>query len=1248
MADYNLGTASGRIVVDGSGASKGFNVARRSAGAFFDVVKMRIDGVTALGRRMAVTGGTSVAAFGAMIKTAANFQQAMSGVYAVANATEKQQEQLRQKAIQLGKDTVFSASEAANALEELVKAGVPVEDILNGAADAAVALAAAGGVSIPEAATIAANAMNQFGLKGKQVTGIADILAGVANTSAADVTTLGTSLQQTGAVANLAGLSFRDTAVALGEMADAGVGGSDAGTSLKQMLLNLIPTTDKQVSTMEDLGLITTNLKKANQALVKEGLKPTAKSYAEAENRLRDYVARTTGAQKGSLKVKTEVQKLMYATGGMSNQLFDAAGNVKNLRSLQDILFKSTKNLTRQQKLNAFQIIFGSDSMRAAAILAGKGAKGYDKFSESVAKTKAADVAKKRLDNLDGAVQQFQGSMETVAITIGTVFLPMVTKIVNGVTAILNAFIGLPHGVQVAIAIFGLLLSSGTLLIGLFLAFLPVIAGFLVHMLALRAIGTVVSGFRLFYAELRAGTGVLAATQLGMARTATEVKTLGLRTLFTGRLMVGFGKAMLFVGKALKAALLNPYVIALLALVAVGILLYKKWKPFHDLVDKIAAALKGYLLEAWAALKRGVADALKVLQQFGDWVKSVLLPVLEQVGGKIVRQLVQAWSQIKTAIVSQLLPAFQQMIGSFNQAKDTVNKDVVPALQRLWQHVEPVVQAIGHFASVVGGKLLSVLITVGKFIITTILPILIKLFGVFAGIGIKAILNFALGIIQALTGVFQIIGGFIKLVDDIFHGRWGKVWQDALQILKGFGNLLGGLFRDALAIPIALIQSFGGKIVNAFKSMIGGLFGGSGGGGGGAGPLHFIPAFFEAAFKLVVTIVTTYLDIVKGIITGVLTVVKGIWDAYWGLFGPVVKAVFGLIAAIIELFWVIVKGVFLLGLMFIFGLVKAVFGFIAKRIKADMNTIVTIVRAVWGAIKSVFQTVMGFIKSFIAREWRGLSRIFGPPLRAVLGIVKAVFGTIKNFVTSRIRAVVGVVRSSSNAIKDVFSSVWRSLSGIVSSAWGRVTSAVSKGIGHVKTAMGKVKDAVTGPLKDFATDMFNAGAALIQKLIDGIGSKINAVTDKIHSLTNKVKGFLPGSPIKTGPLVSWNDGGAGKRLIGLLAKGMEDTKPVDNAIKSLARFVNKQALDLTPVIDAQPTILAGGPGRSTRPALATTHPSTARTRQRPNGDGGGGVPRSRILDGKLRIDEDGVAFFEGIAEDVVDDHERHNGSRGRQ
>lgn len=373
-------------------------------------------GLAALGSKIGGIGSTIGTAFGAAalggiaalgagltasVAAASTFEAAMSGIKAVSGATAAEMESLTAAALDLGAKTSFSATEAADGIGELVKAGVSIQDVLGGGAAAALNLAAAGGIEVAEAAEIASNAMNVFSLSGADVGHVADVIAGAANASAIDVHDFGMSLSAVGAVAATVGIGFDDLGTAVAVMGQAGIKGSDAGTSLKTMLLNLSPATDKAAGVMKQLGIIT-------------------------------------------------------ADG--SNQFFDATGKAKSLSEVAGVLATATSGLTEQQKLQALQTMFGTDAIRAAAIMAKAGAAGFDEMATSIGKVTAADVAKTRLDNLKGSIEQLKGSLETAGIHIGTLLIPGIRSMVDGLTEGINSGIDiikkLPSAWDSAVAAF--------------------------------------------------------------------------------------------------------------------------------------------------------------------------------------------------------------------------------------------------------------------------------------------------------------------------------------------------------------------------------------------------------------------------------------------------------------------------------------------------------------------------------------------------------------------------------------------------------------------------------------------------------------------------------------------------------------------------------------------------------------------------------------------------------------------------
>jgi TP901 family phage tail tape measure protein len=170
-------------------------------------------------------GGAMVVGVGAAVTQAANFEQKMADVKSVSGATADEMSKLGDLAKEMGMKTAFSATEAAGGIEELIKAGLTVEQIINGGLEASLNLAVAGNLQLAEAAEIASTALNSFKSDGLSAATAADILAGAANASATDVQEMKFGLSMVSAVASGIGLTFRDTATSLALFAQNGLKG---------------------------------------------------------------------------------------------------------------------------------------------------------------------------------------------------------------------------------------------------------------------------------------------------------------------------------------------------------------------------------------------------------------------------------------------------------------------------------------------------------------------------------------------------------------------------------------------------------------------------------------------------------------------------------------------------------------------------------------------------------------------------------------------------------------------------------------------------------------------------------------------------------------------------------------------------------------------------------------------------------------------------------------------------------------
>lgn len=298
---------------------------------------------------------------------AMDFEQQISAISALGGVSSEVKSQVEQLAFDLGSSTKFSALEAAQGMEELLKAGLNIDQIMTGGAQGALDLAAAGSLEVADAAEIASVALNTFRSDNLSVARAADILAGGANASATSVQELKFGLSQAAVNAANVGLSFEDTATTLSLFANNGLKGSDAGTSLKTMLLRLQPTTEKTEALFGELGL----------------------------------------------------------------QFFNAEGQMKSMAEVADILRDKLGGMTDEQRQLTLFELFGSDAIRGANILFKEGGEGIEKMNKEMNKFTAQEVAAEKTNNMAGAWERFMAAVDTIKIQAIQGLFPIITPLVD-------------------------------------------------------------------------------------------------------------------------------------------------------------------------------------------------------------------------------------------------------------------------------------------------------------------------------------------------------------------------------------------------------------------------------------------------------------------------------------------------------------------------------------------------------------------------------------------------------------------------------------------------------------------------------------------------------------------------------------------------------------------------------------------------------------------------------------------------
>lgn len=536
-----------------------------------------------------------------------NFNDAMSQAAGALDKPMSEMEDLRQLAIQTGQDTVFSATDAGNAITELAKGGLTEADIKAGALKTTMDLAASSGMDLGEAANVVVQTMGAFGLSANESAEAANALAGAAAASSTDVEPLTQALAQCSAGAKNAGWSIQETTAVLARFADAGIEGSDAGTSLKTMLQRLAAPTDSAATMIEQLGIQT-----------------------------RD----SNGDLLGASEIAEELQNKL---GGLDSASRDAA----------------------------LSTIFGSDAMRAATVMMNSGTEGLQKYIDAANDQEAAQrLANSQMSDGSRAIEELKGSLETAAIQIGDTLAPIVQKVAELITALVNKFSALPEGVQQVIVVVGILVAA----LGPLLMVIGQIS------LGISAVAGALSKL--------SGNGGVATKLVG-----------GIKTAVTG--LLGMITA-------------HPVIAVITAIIAALVTLYNKCEWFREGVNRILKAIRDGFFVAWDGIVEFFTETIP--NAWNEMLSSLLAnPTIRTIVTTItdsftklkenlngiwngIKQLAQnAWEFIKNATLAPVLLMIDLVTGDFEKLKsdlENILNNIKNAVANIWDSIKEITSNI--------------------------------------------------------------------------------------------------------------------------------------------------------------------------------------------------------------------------------------------------------------------------------------------------------------------------------------------------------------------------------------------------------------------------------------------------------------------------------------------------------------------------------------------------------------------------
>ncbi|WP_314905009.1 phage tail tape measure protein [Selenomonas artemidis] len=489
-----------------------------------------------------------------MIETAAKFEAAMSKVQALTTNTMEEKyrslgmtssevsaamkndfEQLTVTARKLGETTQFSATQASEAMSYLGMAGWDAQQIMAGM-PGLLNLAAAGGTDLARTADIVSDDLTAFGMSAEQADHMADVFAVTVTRTNTNVEMLGDTMKYAAPVAHAFGASLEETSALAGLMANSGIKASQAGTALRTGFLRLAGPPRMAQKAMDSLGMS-----------------------------MQDITA--------------EQKEAALALASLGISMEDASGQKKMSAILTELRDK-TADLGREEKLAALKAIFGQEAATGWLAVLDAGTETFDNLVASLENSDgaAAEMARTMNDNARGAMIQLQSAMESVSISFGNAFLPM-----------------LASGAQMAAQYAGALSQWAS-----------------EHPALIQYIGMTAAALAGMYLGVRTAQVAISGVSFAVRSASVIIQTLRIAASMAGagmRIMAIGVRAATIAQWALNGAMLaNPVGLVVAAILAVGAALYLLYDNFDT--------VKAFMSSLWDS-------AVTVFGQIGEFISGV-------------------------------------------------------------------------------------------------------------------------------------------------------------------------------------------------------------------------------------------------------------------------------------------------------------------------------------------------------------------------------------------------------------------------------------------------------------------------------------------------------------------------------------------------------------------------------------------------------------------------------------------------
>lgn len=771
-----------------------------------------------VGRNMSMyVSAPIVAGFGAAVKKSIDFDDSMRKVKATSGATGNEFQQLRDKALEMGAKTKFSASESADALNYMALAGWDTKDMLGGI-DGVMQLAAASGEDLGQVSDIVTDSLTAFGMKAKDSGHFADVLAQTSSKANTDVRGLGEAFKYAAPVAGALGYTVEDTSIAIGLMSNAGIKGEKAGTALRTMFTNLTKPTGDMKKKMDELGISITD-------------------------------------SNGNMLPMRDVMDQLR-------------GKFKNLSKEQQANAASTI-FGKEAMSGALAIINASDEDYQKLTKSIDGSKGA-----------ANRMSKEMEGGIGGSLRQMKSAIESLAISIGDVMAPYIKKLAEWVSHAASKLNEMPKGTQKIVVGLGLVAAAiGPLLVTLGVMVSTIGSAMTVIgplMTSIRTLSFVTKGWALATGFLNTILGV-AKGQIALQTVLTGkyslvTKTAALVTRGLGlaiRFMTGpvglvitavgllvtaivhlwrnnetFRNGVIRIWNAIKDGLIavwngiKTFGIAVWNGLKNGVMYIVEnwWTALKDsfnlwntVITTIFNTIKNVIVGVWNAIKSGTMFIINAWKTGITAIFNGLLIIIKGILNLYKNAFINTWNLIKFAVMSVARAIASVVINSWNNIKNAtifIFNLVKGIISTIWSSIKSTMYRLASGAYQIVKNIWYSLSRTTQYIFSSLRAWITSLWAKIK----NSVVRFARilwdGVRNAWNNLFDGTRNIFNRVKSFLVDKWDSIKRAVTGIASDLWGAVKRTFnnmKDGLASIIDKIKGHIGGMVDAIKKGLNGL-----------------------------------------------------------------------------------------------------------------------------------------------------------------------------------------------------------------------------------------------------------------------------------------------------------------------------------------------------------------------------------------------------------------------------------------